>query len=283
MSTVLITGAAGMLGSAVVESAPVGQDVVGVTRANGDLTDGDTARATFAAHAPHAVIHCAAYTDVDGCTRDPQRARRNNAKATALLAQECAERGTRLVFLSTDYVFSGAKAEPYKEGDTPDPINPYGESKLAAERAVAELLDDYLIVRTQWLYGPGGSNFVSAILNRAQAGEPLQVVEDEFGSPTYTFDLAPALWLAVASELRGTVHITNSGHCSRVELAAAALQAAGLADTGIEPIASADWPSPTARPLHAILDNSRWVQAGYPPLRPWQEAVEDFIATHFSR
>ncbi len=272
-----------MLGSAVVKSAPAGRDFVAVTRADGDLTDSRGVKAIFATHAPHLVIHCAAYTDVDGCTRDPQRAHRNNTEATKLVAQQCAERGTRLVFLSTDYVFSGTKTQAYEEDDKPDPINSYGESKLAAERAVAELLDDYLIVRTQWLYGPGGKNFVSAILNRAQAGEPLKVVEDEFGSPTYTFDLAQALWLAVASELRGIVHIANSGHCSRLALAEAALQAAGLADTEIEPVKSVDWPSPTARPLHAILDNSRWVQAGYSPLRPWQQAVESFVVTYFSR
>ncbi len=280
---VLITGAGGILGSAVTATAPAGQDFIGARRADGDLTDGRAVRALLAAHAPDVVIHCAAYTDVDGCTQDPQRARRNNADATALIAQECAQRRTRLIFVSTDYVFSGTKTEPYGVDDQPQPLNPYGESKLAGERAVAEALDDYLIVRTQWLYGPGGNNFVSAILNRAQAGESLKVAADEFGSPTYSRDLAQALWLAATSELRGIVHITNSGHCSRLALAEAALEAAGLGHTEIDPIKAADWPSPTARPLHVVLDNRRWLQAGYPRLRPWPQAVQEYVARYFSR
>jgi len=255
---------------------------MGVTRADGDLTDQTATERVFAQHAPDTVIHCAAYADVDGCTRDPQRAWSDNAEATAVVARECALHGCRLVFVSTDYVFSGTKPEPYGVDDVPDPVNPYGESKLAGERAVAELLADYLIVRTQWLYGPGGRNFISSVCERARSGQPMRVVADEYGSPTYTSDLATALWEAAISRLRGIVHVTNSGTCSRLELAQFALRAAGLGDTQIEPIKSSEWPSPTVRPLHAILDNSRWVLAGHAGLRPWQPAVADFVSAYLS-
>lgn len=269
-----------MLGSAVANSPPPHINVVSLTRADGDLTNPQTACALVATHRPDAVIHCAAYTDVDGCTRDPQRAWQNNAQATRLLAAACAAHSVRLIAVSTEYVFSGTKGEPYEVDDETDPINAYGESKLAGERAIAETLADYLIVRTQWLFGPGGRNFITAILDRAQAGETLRIVKDETGSPTYALDLAPALWLAVASELQGIVHITNSGTCNRLQLARFALQVADLDHVRIEPVTSQEWPSPTQRPKRAALSNERWLQAGHAPLRPWQEAVEEFAVTY---
>jgi len=274
---VCITGAAGMLGRAVANCPPADINAVRLTRANGDLADPQTAHALLATHRPDTVIHCAAYTDVDGCTRDAQRAWQNNAQATRLLAAACAADKIRLVALSTEYVFSGTKNEPYEPDDEPAPINTYGQSKLAGERAVAENLADYLIVRTQWLFGPGGNNFVSAILDRAEAGDALKIIESEIGSPTYALDLAPALWMAVQSGLQGIVHITNSGICSRLELARYALQAADLSHVQIEPIAASEWPSPTKRPQRAVLSNSRWLQAGHPPLRSWEQAVADFV------
>lgn len=277
-----MTGAAGMLGSAIVRRAPAHHQMMAITRADGDLTQRHVAERMVSDLSPRAVIHCAAYADVDGCTADPQRAQANNTEATRLLAQACSWHDIRMLYVSTDYVFSGTKSQPYKPDDEPDPINAYGESKLGGEQAVADQLEDYLIVRTQWLYGAGGKNFVTGVVERARSGQPLKVVRDELGSPTYVYDLAGALWLAVEAKLFGIVHVTNSGHCSRLELAREALKLAGVGHVQMEPISSEQWPSPTRRPLHAILDNSRWVQAGYPPLRPWKQALTDFARTYLA-
>jgi dTDP-4-dehydrorhamnose reductase len=276
-----VTGTSGMLGSAVVQCTPASLQVIPFTRADADLTERSAVERAVAKLSPQTIIHCAAYADVDGCTTDPQRAWANNADATRLLAEACRENDVRLVYVSTDYVFSGTKCDPYTPEDAPNPINVYGESKLAGEQAVAECLEDYLIVRTQWLYGPGSRHFVEAVIRRARSGQLLRVVCDEMGSPTYVCDLAEALWLATASELTGVVHVTNSGFCSRLKLAREALDLAGMNSVQIEPIRSDQWPSSTRRPLHAILNNSRWIQAGYPALRPWQQALADFIGGYF--
>jgi len=212
----LITGAAGMLGSALVRACGGDAACTPATRADADLTHAPAVAELLDSVQPDCVIHAAAYTDVDGCTRDPDRAMRNNAEATGILASACQSREIRLVAVGSEYVFSGTRHQPYGVDDPVDPINPYGRSKAAAEAEIAARMSDYLIVRTQWLYGPGGGNFVSAILNRARDGKPLKVVDDEFGSPTYTADLADALLEAAVSDLTGIVHITNSGVCSRL-------------------------------------------------------------------
>ena len=280
MIPVLITGARGMLGTALLSCAPADRRVIGVDMADGDLTDAAAAEALLAGHQPQVVIHCAAMTDVDGCTRDPARAMRVNGEATANVARACRQQGARLLYLSTDYVFGGDLGRPYLETDEPRPLNAYGESKLAGERAVAEL-PDHLIVRTQWLYGPAGKNFVATIVNAARTRPSLRVVADEWGSPTYVPDLAAALWQLATASVTGIVHVTNSGVCTWHELATAAVQAAGLA-TPVEPITAAEWESPTVRPRYSPLGNQRWVELGHRPLRPWQEAVVEYVTQYLA-
>lgn len=276
---VVITGAAGMLGSALLALAPGQVRPVGIDLAEGDLSDPEGARRALGPRRPQVVIHCAAYTDVDGCTRDPQRAFLHNATATRNVARVCADLGARLVMISTDYVFDGTKGSPYTEQDPTNPLNAYGESKLAAERLAAEELGDLLIVRTQWLYGPRGKNFVAAIVSRARAEGQVRVVADQWGSPTYTRDLAAALWQGALSPARGIVHVTNQGEATWADLAERALAAAGLESATVERISSADWPTPTIRPRYSVLDNSRWARLGFTPLRPWTEAVEEYVRT----
>jgi dTDP-4-dehydrorhamnose reductase len=198
-----------------------------------------------------------------------------NGTATANVAAACQRHGARLIYISTDYVFAGDLGRPYAENDEPRPLNPYGESKLGGERATAAL-PDHLIVRTQWLYGPRGKNFVSTIVNAARNRPSLRVVADEWGSPTYVPDLAQALWEVAVAEITGILHVTNSGVCSWHELAALALAAAGL-KTPLEAISAADWPSPTIRPKYSPLGNARWLELGHAPLRPWQEAVTEYV------
>ncbi len=274
---VVITGGAGMLGSALLDLAPGQVEAIGVDLPDGDLSEAADARAALVPHAPRVVIHCAAYTDVDGCTRDPQRALLHNATATHNVALVCAELGARLVTLSTDYVFDGTKGSPYTEQDPTDPLNPYGESKLEAERLAAQELTDLLVVRTQWLYGPGGKNFVASVVARAREQGALRVVADQWGSPTYTRDLAAGLWQAALSQAHGVVHLTNAGAATWADLAEAAAQAAGLQGVAIEHICAADWPSSTVRPRYSVLDNQRWARLGFEPLRDWKEAVEEYV------
>lgn len=278
MTRVLVTGAGGMLGTALLAQAPPGTEVVGVDLPDGDLSAPGVADSLLRAHQPRVVLHCAAWTDVDGCTADPQRALLQNGHATALLAAACGTAGVRLLYISTDYVFSGDAGRPYVETDVPRPLNPYGLSKLAGEQAAATLAD-YLVVRTQWLYGPRGKNFVHTIVNAARTRPALRVVANEFGSPTYVPDLAVALWEAALSKVTGFVHLTNTGVCSWYEFAREALRAAGL-DVAVEPLAAADWPSPTRRPHFSPLASPRWTGLGHRPLRPWQAAVAEYVESY---
>lgn len=275
---VMITGAAGMLGSAVMRSAPATVEAVGVDLAEGDLTLPETALALVADLRPQVVIHCAAWTDVDGCTREPERARQINGQATCKLSGACRQFGVRLIYISTDYVFAGDLGRPYREDDPPRPLNPYGESKLKGEVATAKVAD-HLIVRTQWLFGPGGKNFVQTIVNAARSRPALRVVADEWGSPTYTADLAAALWQVHDQPVTGIVHVTNKGICCWADLAEQALAAAGLS-VPVERINSADWPSPTVRPAYSPLGGERWRTLGLPPLRPWAEAVGEYVGAY---
>lgn len=277
---VVVTGAAGMLGSAVVELAPEGITAVGVDLPDGDLTDPTQAMQAVADPHPSAVIHCAAYTDVDGCTRDPELAFRVNAEAAGNVARACRACGAHLVAISTDYVFDGEKGAPYDEDDEPAPINPYGESKLEGERRAAREHDRLLIVRTQWLFGPGGKNFVGTIVTKGRELGSLKVVADEFGSPTFTRDLAVRLWELVAREAVGTVHCTNSGVCSWAELAREALVAAGSSEVQVQEISRTQWESPTRRPRYSPLTSVRLPQMGLAPLRSWREAVRDYARDH---
>lgn len=275
MSRVLITGAKGMLGGALLSCVPDSVEALGVDLPDGDLTEAAVALEVVASRAPSVVIHCAAMTDVDGCTRDPERAMLVNCTATANVAEACRLAGARLLHISTDYVFPGDLERAYLETDEPRPLSPYGESKLCGERAAAAAGNSF-VVRTQWLYGPGGKNFVATIVNAARTRPELRVVADEWGSPTYTRDLAAGLWVAALSDATGIIHLTNSGVCTWHELATAAVRAAGLA-TPVEPISSADWPSPTVRPKYSPLENRRWAELGHEALRPWQEAVEEYV------
>ncbi|MGC9316744.1 MAG: dTDP-4-dehydrorhamnose reductase [Armatimonadota bacterium] len=275
-TTAAVTGAAGMLGQEVCRAAPQWVTPICLTRAGGDLTVAAEARRALHSARPEIIIHCAAWTDVDGATRDPEAAWQANAVATEHVAEVAAELDARLLYVSTDYVFSGADG-PYVESDAPSPVNPYGESKLAGERAVAEL-PTHLIVRTQWLYGPGGRNFVEAILEAARQGRALRVVQNEYGCPTYAPDLAGALWQLLEADARGVMHVVNQGACSRLELAYAALAEAGLEDVKVTGIASEQWPSPTRRPVNAVLASERLAEVGLAPLRPWRQALRDYVA-----
>jgi dTDP-4-dehydrorhamnose reductase len=276
--TVVVTGAAGMLGTALLSCVPAGCRAIGVDLPDGDITAVEGARAALAPHRPDAVIHCAAYTDVDGCTRNPELAFSVNAHGTRNVAAVCHELGAFTLALSTDYVFDGAKGAPYTESDVPNPLNPYGESKLQGELWAAAAHDRLLIVRTQWLYGPNGKNFPRTIARLGRERGAVKVVADEYGSPTYTHDLARRLWELVALQPTGIVHCANEGICTWADLARVVLDAAGLGQVPIEPISWRDWPSPTTRPQYSPLASARLAQLGLGALRRWQDAATEYAA-----
>ncbi len=279
---VVITGAAGMLGQALVATAPDGAEAIGVTRADGDLATRAGVQAAVVEQRPAAVIHAAAYTDVNGCERQPAKAFRDNALAARLVAEACAEAGIRLVFVSTDYVFDGAKGRAYREEDLVCPVNIYGESKVAAERAVREVAEDYLIVRTQWLFGPGRSNFVASVLQKARRGEKLRVIADQWGCPTYTRHLANVLWTLALGQWRGVVHAAGAGVATWWDVAVAAVQVAGL-QRPVERISLGQWPAAARRPRYGVLDCGRlegWLGRGLPP---WRQGVEEYVKQFLSR
>ncbi len=275
---ILITGAMGRLGSLLVERiGRRGHRVTGTDLDALDVTDFDAVRRFVTAHRPDVVIHAAAWTDVDGCARDPERAVLTNGFGAQHVALAAAETGAALLFVSTNEVFDGLSGAPYREYDSPCPANPYGYSKWVGEQAVQRHTARHYIVRTAWLFAHGGKNFVQAVLGAAQAGMPLRVVTDEIANPTYTDDLAEAIAALVETGRFGIYHFVNSGACSRFELARYVLDRAGFANTPVEPIRSSEWPRPSAPPPNSALVNSAGPLIGI-RLRPWQEAVEAFLA-----
>jgi dTDP-4-dehydrorhamnose reductase len=282
---IMITGAEGMLGTEMVARLCGEHEVIGVDVGDFDITDFAATEAAIAAARPDLVCHCAAYTDVDGCERDPDRAFRVNALGTWNVVAACgAAASAAMVYISTDFVFDGEKSEPYTEYDEPRPLGAYAASKLAGERHVRELVGRHFIIRSAWLYAAHGRNFVLSILRKAKelaatAAEPaVRVVADQVGSPTAAGDLADAIARHIVdSRLYGTYHITNAGSCSWAEFAAEALRLANL-PVRVEPISCKDWPSPTRRPAYSVLRRLNLELQGRDDMRPWQEALADVIA-----
>lgn len=278
MRKIVVTGADGMLGSEVVDALADTHEVVGVDLGELDITDEEATRSLLVGVAPDCVVNCAAYTDVDGAEAERELAFEVNARGAGNVARAGAEAGAFLVHVSTDYVFDGTKAGPYTEGDRPSPINVYGESKLEGEREIERASVDSLIVRTAWLYGHRGRNFVEFVLDAAAEARPLRIVEDQRGAPTNARDLAIVLRELVVRRPRGVIHATNSGSCSWFEFAGEILGAAGCRDIVAEPIASAALDRPAPRPHNSVLSLQRLSSVlGWDP-RPWQEALREYVS-----
>lgn len=273
---IIVTGANGQLGRELMLRSDPDYELIGFGRAELDITDLKQCRAVLAQIKPDAVIHCAAYTAVDRAETDADSAYQVNAAGSRNIAIAAREVGAKLVFVSTDYVFDGSSAVPYNEYDRPNPITVYGKSKLAGEQLVQTLHDRYFIVRTAWVYGAHGANFVRTMLRLGEAGGTVRVVSDQFGSPTYTADLAQMLLTLVATEAYGIYHATNSGSCSWYEFAAAIFEEGGLSSK-VEPCTTAEFPRPAPRPAYSVLDHSAIRANGLPPMRHWREALRDFM------
>ncbi len=271
---IVITGHNGQLGRQL-QVAFAGHELLALDLPSDDITQPGTA-GCIADFRPDLVVHAAAYTDVDGCERDPDLAFRVNAWGTQNVALGAQRSGAALMYVSTNEVFNGQRREPYCEWDRVEPMSVYARSKAAGEEIARSLAPRYYVVRVAWLFGPGGVNFVTKILAAAAKNGRLQVAADEFGKPTYSPDAAQAMARLAETGHYGIYHLTNSGFCSRFEFAAAILREAGQDNIPVAPILSADWPRPSAPPLHAILANQAAANLGI-TLRPWQEPVAEYI------
>jgi len=279
---VLLTGAAGMLGTALLaEFGRAGWVVEALTRRDLDIADRTAVLQVVAKIRPYVVVNAAAYTAVDGCEHQPVRAFRVNTLGPLNLGLACREQGIPLVHFSTDYVFDGRASTPYREDAPPRPINVYGKSKLAGERALLRVAGCPVIFRTSWLFGPGGRNFVDTTLRSLQQVGWMRVVTDQVGCPTYTRDLAMAVCRLIArgitAPLAGIYHLTNGGSCSWYQLAQAVALLAGYQAWQIIPTTSMELGRPALRPAFSVLANDRWRREGFPMLRNYRQALGAYL------
>jgi dTDP-4-dehydrorhamnose reductase len=277
MMKLLVTGAGGMLGRAVVEAAQrLGHDVRGATRADLDVTDPVALHHAVTRRRPDAIINCAAYTDVDGAESAPLVAFAINGRGAGNVADAAKRVGAGVVHVSTDYVFDGSKREPWLESDPVSPLGAYGRSKLTGERAVAAANPSYAIVRTAWLFGTGGKNFVDTMLALGAEREEVSVVTDQIGCPTWTGHLAGALVeLAERPQDTGIFHAAGSGSCSWNELAVEVFDRAAI-DCRVLPTTTDAFPRPAPRPAYSVLGSERSRPI---VLAPWQEGLAAYLAS----
>jgi dTDP-4-dehydrorhamnose reductase len=272
---VIITGAKGQLGRSV-EKALSGAALILIDIPDWDITD-PLLVPLMANLKPDVVIHCAAMTDVDGCARNPDLAYRINAFGTQNVALACQRAGAAMVHISTNEVFDGASGEAYREFDPRHAINPYGASKLAAERIASQLVSKLYLVRISWLFGPKGNNFVSKVVRLADKSGLLRVVTDEVANPTYAPDLAEALARLIQTEHYGVYHLVNEGYCSRYEFAVEIIKQSGREQIPVMPITSDQFQRASIPPPFAPLRNTVGAALGI-TLRPWQQALADYLA-----
>jgi len=274
---VLVVGHRGILGRALLaELSARGVAVQGADVAEMDIADASRVRAVVGQVRPRVVVNCAAFTKVDTCEVERELCFAANARGAGNVAAAAAAVGARLVHISTDYVFDGAADTPYREEALPGPLSVYGESKLVGEWRVASAHRNHLIVRTAWLFGVGGVNFISKILTTAKSGEPLSVVDDQRGSPTYAGHLAAAIANLLDVEYRGVVHVAGSGVASWFDVAGEVLRLTGLA-VPLRPISTASLELPAPRPAFSALDTTRYTFLTGRTVPPWQEGVAAYL------
>ncbi len=283
MKRLLVIGAKGMLGKDLMDRlrlpfpADEGWEILGWDIDEIDIQEEESTVRKIERIRPEIVINAAAYTDVDGCESNEEKAFRVNAegmKHVALGSRTC---GAKVVYLSTDYVFDGGKKEPYSEEDPPHPLSVYGRSKWKGEQYVQEFLKDGLIIRSQWLYGRHGKNFVNAILRQAKEKRVLSIVDDQVGSPTYTVDLADAISHLAQRRAQGIFHVANSDSCTWFAFGQAILKFSGRTEVKVVPISSKELGRPAARPPYSVLSSQKLARETGLTLRPWSHALRDYI------
>jgi dTDP-4-dehydrorhamnose reductase len=280
---ILLLGHKGMLGSGLLTQMRLHHEVVGMDQDEIDITSaGDCAKA-IEATIPQIVINAAAYTNVDACETAREDCFAVNAEAVKNIADACRNKNIRIVHFSTDYVFNGSGSAPYKEDDNCDPINTYGASKLLGEQYLQSLAKNYIIIRTAWLYGANGKNFVRTILEKAKTTPKLTVVDDQIGSPTSTKDLAAAVDHLIEISAQGIFHVTNRGSCSWYQFAVKILQEAGIDDVEVSPIKSDQLVRAAKRPANSVMSMQKFIATTGKAMQPWQLGLQDYLESMKSR
>ena len=279
---VLITGVSGQLG---YDAASVlqrqGKDFLGVSSKELDITDRDAVLHALSQYRPDAVLHCAAYTKVDRAEDEAKLCMRVNAEGTRNVALACRACGAKMVYISTDYVFPGTGTTPWETDDPTGPLNIYGHSKLAGEQAVRELLEQYFIVRTSWVIGAHGNNFVKIMLRLAETHDRLHVVDDQIGSPTFTTDLAPLLCDMLFTEKYGVYHATSEGFCSWAELAEAVFRLTGK-DVAVHHVSTEDYGAKALRPKNSRLSKASLGENGFKRLPDWDTSLAQYLTSFWT-
>ncbi len=276
---ILITGAEGQVGRALCHKFP-GKDVMALGKSKLDITNKDQLTTLLLDVKPDVVFHCAAYTQVDRCEKDKKKPYEVNGIATGLMAQTCEKAGAKLIYYSSDYVFNGEKKTPYMEYDQTDPLSTYGMSKWIGERLVQQLSSNATIIRTSWVFGHGGENFVNTMVNLARQQKMIQVIDDQVGSPTYAEDLA-AYSADIMLHPPGIYHVTNGGACSWYDFAKRIYEESGYDPSLIQPISSVDYGVQTKRPYYSVLDHKRLLEQGLQAPRKWEAALKEYLRKEF--
>ncbi len=266
-----------MLGSDLLLKLKIEHEVVGLDKEEIDIVSANECQEAIKEIEPDIVINAAAYTNVDGCETAKDECFAVNAEAVKNIADACRDKNIHIIHFSTDYVFDGAAKQPYQEDHQCNPINTYGASKMAGERYLRSLSDNYLLIRTAWLYGVKGKNFVQTILEKVKTAKKLTVVDDQIGSPTYTKDLAAAVDLLIKQNAKGIFHITNRGSCSWYQFALKILQEAGIHEIDVTPIKSDQLQRPAKRPAYSVLSMQKFIQTTGKTMQPWQLGLQDYL------
>ncbi|MEF9955017.1 MAG: dTDP-4-dehydrorhamnose reductase [Clostridium sp.] len=275
---VLVTGAKGQLGTDVVnELNKRGIEAIGVDVQEMDITDASACRRVISEEKPDAVIHCAAYTAVDAAEDNVELCHRINAEGTRNIAEVCRDLDIKMMYISTDYVFNGTGETPWQPDDRREPLNVYGQAKYEGELAIEELLQKYFIVRIAWVFGVNGKNFVKTMLRLGKENRAVSVVDDQIGSPTYTYDLARLLVDMIQSEQYGRYHATNEGLCSWYEFAVEIFKQAGMSEVKVTPVDSSKFPSKAKRPSNSRISKDKLEENGFERLPAWQDALSRYL------
>jgi dTDP-4-dehydrorhamnose reductase len=269
-----------MLGSDLMAVFGRAHEAVGLDLPDIDITQPEQCFIRAREHRPDVIINAAAFTRVDDCETQEALAFRVNGHGAGNLAQAAAATGAAFVHYSTDYIFDGCKNDAYREEDAPNPQSVYGKSKLLGESLVRRNCPNHMILRTSWLFGLNGPNFIRTIVGAAKKRAPLRVVHDQQGSPTYSKDLAEWTQKMIAAGCRSTYHVTNSGSCTWFELASKAVAWAGLEGISITPVSTSEFPRPAPRPANSVLANAHLMKDGLPQMRSWQFAAQEYVEQH---
>jgi len=265
-----------MLGTDLIKVLSLNKEVVGTDIEDFDITRQEETLRAISEIRPDLLVNAAAFTQVDKCEEEEKKVFAINGEGVKNLALACLKNGAKMVYMSTDYIFDGKKRAPYKEADSPNPLSVYGRSKLLGEQYLQELMEKFIIVRTAWLYGVNGPNFIKTVLHLAQEKDELKVVDDQCGTPTYTLHLARAINALIEIEALGIFHITNRGSCTWYEFACEILRLRGI-KVKVIPITTQEIGRPANRPSFSVLDCSKFERTTGLILPHWKEAVREFI------